>query len=147
MAQMWFWLPKIYYSCFYAVIALLATEGIHLYPIGREYHCSGKRSIEGLAMHGASLAIYLSASDPEGMVKELLTGGYPGDTPVILAYRVGWPDEIILSTRLTDLCETEKDRDIHRQALFLVLPGQKDSAAFSRLYDPEFTHTFRKRKE
>jgi precorrin-4/cobalt-precorrin-4 C11-methyltransferase len=90
------------------------------------------------------MAIYLSASNPEEVVQELLSGGYPDDTPVIVAYRVGWPDEIILSTLLSDLPERVKEKGIGRQAVFLVLPGQKDDPTFSKLYSPEFKHGFRK---
>ena len=96
-----------------------------------------------MARHGSALAIYLSASDPEAIVKELLAGGYPEDTPIILAYRVGWPDELIRSTTLTDLSKTVKEMDVGRQIVFLVLPGQKDEPIFSKLYSPEFTHGFR----
>ena len=103
-----------------------------------------RERLRDLAGHGSSLAIYLSASDPEGMVQELLSGGYPKETPVIVAYRVGWPDGVICSTSLSNLLDTLKKTGIRRQAVFLVLPGQKDEPIFSHLYRPEFSHGFRK---
>jgi precorrin-4/cobalt-precorrin-4 C11-methyltransferase len=106
-----------------------------------------KERLRDLARHGTSLAIYLTASDPEGMVEELLAGGYPEDTPIILAYRVGWPDEIVLSTDLSSLIKVVKEKGISRQAVFLVLPGQKDEPTFSKLYSPLYTHGFRSGKK
>ena len=102
-----------------------------------------RERLRDLARHRSSLAIHLSASDPERIARELLAGGYPEDTPIILAYRVGWPDELIRSTTLTHLSKTVKEMDVGRQIVFLVLPGQKDEPIFSKLYSPEFTHGFR----
>ena len=99
-----------------------------------------RERLRELAGHGASLAIYLSSANPDGMVEELLAGGYPGETPVVLAYRVGWPDELIVATQISDLSEAVRDANIKQQAIFLVLPGQKDDPVFSRLYSPEFSH-------
>jgi precorrin-4/cobalt-precorrin-4 C11-methyltransferase len=99
--------------------------------------------LRDLAAHQASMAVYLSAGDPEGVAAELRLGGYPEETPVVVAHRVGWPDERILFTRLQDLAETVAREGITRQAVFLVLPGQDREPAFSRLYSPDFHHGFR----
>jgi len=56
---------------------------------------------------------------------------------------VGWPDELIISTTISRLLEAIKNLDIHRQAVFLILPGQTDEPVFSKLYSPEFSHGFR----
>ncbi|MCD6297251.1 MAG: precorrin-4 C(11)-methyltransferase [Deltaproteobacteria bacterium] len=100
--------------------------------------------LRDLARHKTSLAIYLSAGDPEVVVKELLSGGYPGDTPVVVAYRVGWPDEMIITTHISAIADVVKGAGVHKQAVFLILPGQKDDPVFSKLYNPEFTHGYRK---
>ena len=99
--------------------------------------------LRALAGHGAAMAVYLSAGDPWGLAEELRRGGYPDDTPVVIAYRVGWPDERILFSRLQDLAETVTREGITRQAVFLVLPGQDHEPVFSRLYSPDFHHGFR----
>ncbi len=96
-----------------------------------------------MARHGASMAVYLSAGDPEGVVRELREGGYSGRTPVIVAYRVGWPDERIVPATLDTLLETVSQENVTRQAVFLVLPGQDEVSAFSRLYSRDFRHGFR----
>lgn len=106
-----------------------------------------RERLKEMARHRASMAVYLSAGDPERLVRELRLGGYPGETPVVAAYRVGWPDERILKATLDTLSETVSREKISRQAVFLILPGQGDETAFSRLYSPEFHHGFRGPKE
>ena len=103
-----------------------------------------RERLRDLARHNTSMALYLSSSDPDGVVKELMAGGYSGETPVVVAYRVGWPDELLVTTQLSALTDVVKETGIHKQAVFLVLPGQKDDPVFSRLYSPEFSHGFRK---
>ena len=102
-----------------------------------------KEQLRDLARHNASLAIYLSAANPEGVVEALVSGGYAEDTPVVVAHRVGWPDERIMTTRISALAETVHHAGIKRQAIFLILPGQDDEPIFSRLYSSEFAHGYR----
>ncbi|MFO7785847.1 MAG: precorrin-4 C(11)-methyltransferase [Thermodesulfobacteriota bacterium] len=104
-----------------------------------------REQLKEMARHRASMAVYLSAGDPERLVSELRLGGYPGRTPVIAAYRVGWPEERIVRATLDTLSEIVAREKITRQAIFLVLPGQDDETAFSRLYSPDFHHGFRKK--
>ncbi len=103
-----------------------------------------RERLQEMARHGTSMAVYLSAGDAEGVVKELRQGGYPAGTPVVVAFRVGWPGERILGATLDTLQETVAREGITRQAVFLVLPGQDEETAFSRLYSREFAHGFRK---
>ena len=95
-----------------------------------------------LARHQAALAVYLSAGDPEGVAAALLAGGYPPETPVALAHRLGWPGEKRLWTTIAALAETVRREQIDRQTVFLVLPGL-GHAAVSKLYDPAFAHACR----
>ena len=97
-----------------------------------------------LAVHGTAMAIYLSGSDPEGVAEELLAGGYDEDTPVVVAYRAGWPEERLFAAKISTLVETVRKANIRRQVVFLILPGQMDDPAFSRLYSAEFSHGFRR---
>ncbi len=50
-----------------------------------------KESIESLAAHRASMAIYLSAGMLEELQAELLQGAYTLDTPAALVYKATWP--------------------------------------------------------
>lgn len=95
-----------------------------------------------LARHGASLAVYLSAGDPEGLTAALRAAGLPGDTPVAIAHRLGWPGEKRLWATVDSLAQTVRSADIGRQTLFLVLPGHGRGGQ-SKLYDPSFGHGFR----
>ena len=106
-----------------------------------------REKLQALARHGTSMAVYLSASDPKGMAKELLAGGYPANTPVVLGHRVGWPDEKILVTDLGGVADVARSARIQRQAVFLILPGQQGDPVFSKLYNSQFSHGFRKGKE
>jgi len=102
-----------------------------------------KESLKELARSRSSMAIYLSSTDPETVEKELMEGGYPEDTPVIIGYRIGWPDQRIITTRISLLARDIKQAGINRQAVFLILPGQEDDPVFSRLYSRDFSHGFR----
>ncbi|MFW5838104.1 MAG: cobalt-precorrin-4 C(11)-methyltransferase, partial [Desulfovibrionaceae bacterium] len=93
---------------------------------------------------GASMAVYLSAGDPESLQDELLAGGYGPDTPALAACRVGWPGERILRAPLGELARAAREQDMARQTVFLILPGEAGSReSRSRLYDPGFSHGWR----
>jgi len=99
-----------------------------------------------LAAHGSAMCIYLSAGDPEGVQSELLAGGLAESTLVVMAYRVGWPDEKLVETELGGLAEAARLNGFTRQTVFLVLPGQgrEDAGkAKSLLYDKDFKHMYR----
>jgi precorrin-4/cobalt-precorrin-4 C11-methyltransferase len=93
--------------------------------------------------HGASLAVYLSAAEPAALADELRRGGADGDMPVLVARRVGWPDERLVRTCVRDL--EKAAHGLRRQTLFLVLPGERpeESSPVSRLYAPDFRHSRR----
>ena len=110
---------------------------------GRTRVRDGER-LESLASHNTSMAIYLSASDVVRLQERLLRGGYPPETMVVVGYRVGWPDQVILRASLKDLADSVKERGIRRQAVFLVLPGEENVTERSRLYSTDFSHGFRK---
>ena len=104
-------------------------------------------NLADLAQHQASMAIYLSVPRIHRVVAELKQG-YPGDTPVVVAHRVGWPDEKFIAGTLTDIAERVERSEIKRQAVILV--GQALSGELkerSKLYDPSFAHGFRKSEQ
>ncbi len=103
-------------------------------------------SLAELARHGASMAVYLSAGDPEGVAQALVEGGLPGDTPVAVAHRMGWPGEKRRLATIDTLAQTVRAEGMDRQTVFLVLPGLGRGTA-SKLYDPSFGHGFRPARE
>lgn len=100
--------------------------------------------LRDLARHGCSLAVYLSAGDPEGLQEELLAADLPPDTPVVAARAVGWPQEALARTTVAGLAACAREHGFTRQTVYLVLPGEGKEAARSKLYDPEFRHGYRK---
>jgi precorrin-4/cobalt-precorrin-4 C11-methyltransferase len=99
-------------------------------------------ALADLARHRSAMAVYLSAGDPEGVAKALLDGGYPPETPVALAHRLGWPGEKRLWATIATLAETVRREGIDRQTVFLILPGLGQATA-SKLYDAAFSHACR----
>ncbi len=78
-----------------------------------------KERLRSLAEHQATLAIYLSVQNMAEVVQELLTA-YPPETPVVVAYRVGWPDQQVVHGTLQDIVAHVQAAGIRRQALILV---------------------------
>jgi precorrin-4/cobalt-precorrin-4 C11-methyltransferase len=103
-----------------------------------------RQGVRELAAHGGSLAVYLSGTEVEKLAGELRAAKLPEHTPILAAYRVGWPGEKLIRTTLAGLEEVFREETPHRQWVFLVLPGAKEQAAASRLYDRNFSHAFRK---
>jgi precorrin-4/cobalt-precorrin-4 C11-methyltransferase len=96
-----------------------------------------------LGKSGATMAIHLSVTNLAHVVKEL-SPLYGEDCPVVVAYRVGWPDQTFLRGTLGDIRDTVKAAGLTRTALILVgrvLAG----AAFSdsRLYAADHSHVLR----
>jgi precorrin-4/cobalt-precorrin-4 C11-methyltransferase len=100
--------------------------------------------LRDLARHRCAMAIYLSAANPQGIVDELRAGGLEDTVAVIVAYRVGWPEQKLVHTTIGDMLEAVREHGLHRQTVFLVLPGEDGSARFSKLYDPGFPHGYRR---
>jgi precorrin-4/cobalt-precorrin-4 C11-methyltransferase len=119
------------------------TQTLIITRLGGRTPVPEKERLIELASHRASMAIYLSASTPEQMAAELLEGGYPEDTAVVIAYRVGWPDQAVIFTDLVHTAETARKAGITRQAVFLILPAQEGETPVSRLYSAEFSHGYR----
>lgn len=104
-----------------------------------------EESLKSLAAHRTTLAVYLSVQHIERLTEEL-SESYPQDTPVVVAYRVGWPDENFIHGTLEDISQKVKNAGITRQALILVgkVFGERDTTKRSLLYDGNFSHGFRK---
>lgn len=103
----------------------------------------GKESLESLAAHKASMAIYLSAGMADE-VQKILAATYGDKAPVAVAYRVSHPEERILVTRVAQLAETMAENEINRLALIIVGPFlETEKDARSLLYDQGFAHGYR----
>ncbi|MCV6577209.1 MAG: precorrin-4 C(11)-methyltransferase [Cohaesibacter sp.] len=99
--------------------------------------------LETLGKSGATLAIHLSVRNiPE--IQRKLIPLYGADCPVVVAFRVGWPDEMFIRGTLEDIRDKVRKEKITRTALILVGPalGANDFID-SALYDAEFSHVLR----
>lgn len=103
-----------------------------------------RERLREFARHGTTMAIFLSAARTAQLVEELRAGGYPADTPVVIAYRTSWPDELTVRCRLDEVEAVCKDRHLWRQTLFLVGEALAATGTRSHLYHPGHFHTFRK---
>ena len=100
-------------------------------------------NLKALGQTGATLAIHLSVRNSRAIQRELIPV-CGGNCPVVIAYRVGWPDQLFLRTDLNGLHNTVRDAKLTRTALILVgkvLNTEKfpDSA----LYDASHPHVLR----
>ncbi len=106
--------------------------------------------LRDLARHQATLVLFLSVTLLDEVVAELLAGGYPPETPAAVAHRVTWEDQKVVRGTLADIAARVREAHIHSHALILVgkVLGQEvrgERVAYrSRLYDPSFSHGYRK---
>jgi len=96
------------------------------------------------ARHGTTMALFLSAARSGQLQDELLAGGYPPDTPCVVAFQVTWPDELILHCVLNDLAATIREHKLWKHTLVLVGPGLAAGGRRSHLYHPGHFHGYRK---
>ncbi len=101
--------------------------------------------LEELGRSGATLAIHLSIRNL-GHVERTLTPHYGADCPVIVVYRVTWPDELIVRGTLSTIAKKVRAAKLTRTALILVGPvlGASDFRD-SALYDADHEHVLRNR--
>ena len=108
--------------------------------------------LEALAAHHCTLCIYLSITLLHEVQKALRAAGWREDAPILVVQKASWPgQEKIVRGTLADIklkCQAEK---IGSQAMIVASPtlGAADweSLVRSKLYDPTFTHRFRKATE
>jgi precorrin-4 C11-methyltransferase len=120
------------------VQTVILTRGEGATPMPKQ------EALEELARHGATLCIFLSAKLGEDVQQQLLTA-YPPDTPVAIVYRVTWPDEQIVISRLDQLAAELRGHAFERTTLILVGKAVGGRQNRSRLYDRNHGHIFRKR--
>ncbi len=101
--------------------------------------------LDRLAAIGATLAIHLSVTNLARVVR-MLTPRYGADCPVVVAYRVSWPDERLIRGTLATIRDAVKAAGITRTALILVGPVLAGDGSDSRLYAPDHHHVLRPRR-
>ena len=101
-------------------------------------------SMESLAAHQCSMAIYLSAGMLPELARKLIIGGRSGDTPVAIIYKATWPEEKRVHTTISRMAEEAQRAGIQRTAVVLVGDAVIGSGyQHSKLYDPSFSTGYR----
>ncbi|WP_461243235.1 cobalt-precorrin-4 methyltransferase [Secundilactobacillus muriivasis] len=101
-------------------------------------------SLKSLAQHQTSMVIFLSVQGVRKVVRELLAGGYTEATPAAVIYKATWPEEKMVKGTLGDIADKVKEAGIRRTALIMVGEFLGDEYNYSKLYDAQFTHMYRK---
>ena len=105
------------------------------------------QSIASLAAHQATMVLFLSTSLTEKLQSELLSGGYPGETPVAIVYKATWPEEKIFRCTVDTLHMTVTENGLTKTSLIIVGNCMGDKYLRSLLYHPGFTTEFREASE
>ena len=107
-----------------------------------------REKLSSLAIHHATLAIFLSATLAEKVSEELLAAGWDKETPVAIVQKATHPDQLIVRTNVELLPQAMREHNIKSTAMILagnaLDPSRINHEQRSKLYDKEFTHGFRK---
>lgn len=103
-----------------------------------------KEDISLLASHGATMVIFLSAGMLDKLSEKLIIGGYRPDTPAAIVYRATWADEKVVVTTVANLALAAQKNGIGKTALITVGGFLGNEYDRSKLYDPKFSHEYRK---
>ena len=102
--------------------------------------------LERLAATGATLAIHLSITNLARVVRTLIPH-YGADCPAVVAYRVSWPDELLIRGTLATIRDAAKAAGLTRTALILVGRALEGAGSDSRLYAANHHHLMRPRRD
>lgn len=103
-----------------------------------------KESIESFAQHQTSMVIFLSVQEISKVVSRLMEGGYPSDTPIAVVYKATWPEQKVVRGTLQDIAKKVSEENITKTALIMVGKFLGDEYNYSKLYDKDFKHEYRK---
>ena len=105
-----------------------------------------REKIRSLAVHQATMCIFLSVHMFGDLVRELTEGGYSPDTPVAVVEKASWPEERIFRGTLATIAGRLEAAGVNRTAMVIVGDVLSREYEESRLYAPEFGHMFREAK-
>ncbi len=101
-------------------------------------------TLENFGRTGATIVIHLAIRNLREIERQLAPH-YGPDCPVVVAYRVGWPDQKFIKGTLSTIREAVRVQKITRTALIFVGPAVDTPSDFkdSALYDPTIPHVLR----
>jgi precorrin-4 methylase len=88
----------------------------------RDEAADGQR-VRDLAVHGATMALFMGGGKAAELQDELLAGGFAPGTPCAVAHKVSWPDELVVRCALHELASTITARELDRHSVVLVGPA------------------------
>lgn len=105
--------------------------------------------LESLAAHHSTLCLYLSITLLHEVQRALRAAGWAEDAPILVVQKASWPGkEKIIRGTLADIkkkCQAER---VGSQAMIIASPAlgaiDRPLTARSKLYDPSFSHRFRR---
>lgn len=105
--------------------------------------------LAALAAHRCTLCLFLSITLLHEVQAALRQAGWPEDAPILVVHKASWAGaEKIVRGTLADIKQRCQQEKIGSQAMIVASPtlGAADwpDLARSRLYDPGFSHRFRK---
>ena len=106
-------------------------------------------SLAALASHHTTLCIFLSITLLGKVCRELRAAGWAEDAPMVVVQKASWPgEEKVVRGTISTIQALCREQQIHSQAMIIASPtlGARhwDQLIRSKLYDPAFTHRFRK---
>ena len=95
-----------------------------------------------LARHRSTMLILLSVAMIDGVVRDLLEGGFDESTPAAVVEKASRPDERIVRGTLATIASLAGEAGIQNTAIICVgeVFGQKKFHVVSKLYDRSFSH-------
>lgn len=106
-----------------------------------------RESIASLAVHQATMVLFLSTSLTRKLQSELLAGGYAPDTPAAVVYKATWPEQQIFRCTVGTLHDTVTANGLTKTSLIVVGQCMGEKYLRSLLYHPQFTTEFREATE
>ena len=103
-----------------------------------------KERLDDLAKHEATLCLFLSITLLKDVVQDLIPS-YGEDCPVAVVHKASCPDQKIVLGTLADIRAKVKEAGLKSQSMIVVSRVlTATDFANSKLYDPEFSHRFRR---
>jgi precorrin-4/cobalt-precorrin-4 C11-methyltransferase len=103
-----------------------------------------RERLDALGAHRATLCLFLSITLLRDVTAALIPS-YGADCPVAIVHKASCPDQVIVRGTLADIRDKVRAAGIKSQSMIIV--GHVLTAtefANSRLYDPEFSHGYRR---
>ncbi|SFG44523.1 cobalt-precorrin 4 C11-methyltransferase [Desulfotomaculum arcticum] len=104
-------------------------------------------TLRSLAAHKSTMCIFLSVHLLEELSAELIAGGFSQTTPVAVIEKASWPDERIVTGNLENISGKVKEAGITKTAMIIVSQAFQAGYLPSRLYDADFSHSYRRGKQ